>query len=183
MSASNRLRAEYHTALIQDSKDQAAWEALYRDLHPFVRARLSGAWQGHAASIDDLVQEVFLRLVQYRPFARLPSERALLSYVWSICRNVTYDRLKVVTPERLAGTVLHPSADSPIAKMEDLDTFAALRTRLGDDRERELFDLLIRGASYPDIAATLGISEVNARVRASRLRKKLGEWLDRMQGH
>src|SRR5262249_50266658 len=85
--------AQALSSLSARSDDQAAWRRLFVNLWPFV---VGAAWRRirDRSGAEDVAQEVFVRLVQSRPFANVADVRQLRAYVWRMTINAANDHLK-----------------------------------------------------------------------------------------
>lgn len=145
----------------------------YRDpLYGFLLRRAN-----EPAVAEDLLQAVFERVIKYRNSYKGPSFR---SWLYAIARNVLYDRQrKEGRMPRQNGVDLGelplatPSVESDWedreTRSQSLAALAALPANY-----REVVDLAWkRGLKYAEIAAVLGISEANVKVRMYRATKQL----------
>jgi RNA polymerase sigma-70 factor (ECF subfamily) len=137
----------------------------HRRLYGFL-ARLTG--DRHVA--EDLVQEVFLRLLRFR--TSYSGDGSFVAWLFRIARNVAADqfaRRRAVDPiDPDTAAVDEPSALDRMVTDERRERYErALRTLPAEHREA----LLLRGTEglpYRDVAAALGCSEGAARVRVHR---------------
>jgi RNA polymerase sigma factor (sigma-70 family) len=160
--------------------DERSWTILYLRFRPFIYAiafRHSGASREFA---NEVVQEAFLRLVQYCPFKKLTTTQGFRSYLAVVTRNVMAGlrRRKRSTPTQ----DLH-SEDNAIDLSEPvmgtLGETIELRQLLEialdklPARERRLIALSLEGYSLREVSDRLGISAGHAAVRLHRARTKL----------
>lgn len=153
--------------------DRDAFAALVR-LHQHRVFRLAGRFFRRREDVEDVSQETFLiawrRLSTYS--ARAPFEH----WLTRVCLNCCYAALKKVRPEV-------PAPDTEPADERSPDPTAAveverlLRTLSPEDR---FILLLLDGEewSVADIAAKVGWTRVNVKVRAHRARRKLRKLLE-----
>jgi RNA polymerase sigma-70 factor (ECF subfamily) len=130
------------------------------------------------ATAEDLLQTTFERVIKYRASFREGS--TFKSWVFTIARNATTDqrkrdgRLPVKNGVDLGTLALvTPSAH---CDWEDSETRGQSQTALAalPESYREVVDLAWkRGLKYAEIAAVLGISEANVKVRIHRATKQL----------
>jgi len=112
-----------------------------------------------ASRAEDIVQEVFLRLLRKGP--ELGSEDSAGSWLFRVCRNLAYDTMKMETREQARRERL-PVAESKTpddvhADNEVLDLVGREWQQL-PEREREALWLKVHeGLSYKEIAALLDI--------------------------
>jgi len=145
----------------------------YRDpLYGFLLRRAN-----EPALAEDLLQATFERLIKYRSSFKGPSFRA---WLYAIARNVLHDQQKKA--ERLPRKngvdlgqlpLTSPSAHYAWEARETRDQSQAALAALPANY-REVVDLAWkRGLKYAEIAATLGITEANVKVRMYRATKQL----------
>ncbi|MCU1344729.1 MAG: polymerase subunit sigma-24, partial [Acidimicrobiia bacterium] len=129
---------------------------------------------------EDAVQETFLRA--YRAMPRFDGDFHLQAWLHRICTNVCYDELDRRRRHGLVETRLNsePLPDAPEADPDADAQTDAMRMRLADALQqipgpyREAL-VLHYGEHLPfrEIALRTGVSEANARARASRGRRAL----------
>ncbi len=127
---------------------------------------------------EDLVQEVFVRVIRYAHTYR--SDHAFQPWFYRIARNVLMDHHRKKRPVAVAPDAIVVSANDidPVEQEEERNRIHRAIESLSENY-REIVELsLFADLSYAEIAETLGISENNARVRFFRavnsLRKHLG---------
>lgn len=133
---------------------------------------------GDSVAAEDAVQETFLRA--YRAMPRFDGDFHLQAWLHRICTNVCYDELdrrrrQGATEERLAAQPLFGDDD-----LDSAERTAALTARLSDalgqipGQYREALVMHYgEDLSFREIAQRTGVSEENARARASRGRRAL----------
>ena len=157
-----------------------AWRVLFRQLWPLVRGISCQELAGVSESVEDASQEVFVRLLRYKPFKRITEPDDFLAYVRVVSRNVSrlYRRkigrhgetplADLERPENQAGTAEHDYA----ALADARKAVQRLRDAL-TPREQQLLGLVLEDTPIPEIAQKTGVSYANAAVRVHRLRRKL----------
>lgn len=131
------------------------------------------------SAAEDLVQEVFVRMLKYRHTFR--SESDFVPWMFTLARNAATDLYRA-RPKELPENpdAPEPQADlpHPIAGLERAEQEAKLRRALGhlSPANRELL-LMARFSElkYDEIAGLLGISEGAVKVRVHRAMKELKE--------
>ena len=131
------------------------------------------------SAAEDLVQEVFVRMLKYRH--TFHSESDFVPWMFTLARNAATDSYRA-RPKELPENpdAPEPSADlpHPIAGLERAEQEAKLRRALGrlSSANRELL-LMARFSElkYDQIAGLLGISEGAVKVRVHRAMKELKE--------
>lgn len=149
------------TALVDGWIAAAAW--------PF-RRRLAAEW-------DDVLQEIRLEIVGLLQRGSFRGDSRLRTYLWQVAGHTCLDALR--RRQRRSFVGLEAVAETPTAAPSPFDQLsgrewrqAALRAlgTLSPDC-RDLWQRLLRGASYRELAVGLGVSEGALRVRAHRCRK------------
>lgn len=133
---------------------------------------------GNAADAEDLVQEVFLRVLRgWRQFRHTSSAR---TWIWSITRNCLrehyrqrhHDRVRTAALQHGLAVATEPHT-SRFSTAELVDALQALPTA-----QREVFICrAIQGLSGKETATVLGWSDAKVRVTLHRAMKRLREVL------
>ena len=158
---------------------------------------------GSRERLDDLAQEVFLRL--YRALPEFRGDSALSTYLYRIVVNVAQDEWKRRRKERgviamapameeeddagwiesFAGDELTEHARNPEQRMEDAEVQAAVEAALRELPEMERAVLVLyhqEELSYEGIAAALGLPINTVRTHLHRGRKRLSQALSGGRG-
>jgi RNA polymerase sigma-70 factor, ECF subfamily len=153
---------------------------------------------GPGAQVEDLAQEVFLRL--YRALPEFRGDSALSTYLYRIVVNVAQDEWKRRRKERgviatapagdeeneagwiesFAGDELTEHARNPEQRMEDAEVQASVEAALRELPEMERAVLVLyhqEEVSYEGIAAALGLPINTVRTHLHRGRKRLSQLL------
>jgi len=147
---------------------QTLYKAHARDVHRFALFL-----SGDPALADDIVSETFIRLWHARARVDLPSVR---SYLLAIARNLFLDeRRRARRVEPLDDRTLddRPGPEQCAGSRVQLRTVLAARQELPEVDRASVRLSAEEGMAYDEIAATLGISAVSARVKVHRARLKL----------
>lgn len=140
---------------------------------------------------DEVAQDAFVRA--WRALPRFEHRARFSTWIYRIVVNLCYDRLARKTGAiELALDDLLEVGQEPVAapgsgaqdRLEDEEGEAAFGEALAalSDTYRVPFVLRqVEERSYPEIAAVLGITENNAKVRVHRAREMLVAWF-RQQG-
>ena len=178
------------------------FEALVRE-HQSMVFRTLTRLTGSGMQVEDLAQEVFLRL--YRALPEFRGDSALSTYLYRIVVNVAQDEWKRRRKERsviatapvaedendagwiesFAGDELTEHARNPEQRMEDAEVQAAVEAALAELPEMERAVLVLyhqEECSYEGIAAALGLPVNTVRTHLHRGRKRLSEALRRRRG-
>ena len=138
--------------------------------------RLAGRFFQRPEDVDDVAQEVFLRA--WNKLETYRGEAPFEHWLTRLCLNLCYRRLRSQKPHTLpleeASAVAAKRQAAPDARLDAARWLARL-----DAKDRFLLILLDgEGWSTAEIAARLGWSRVNVKVRAHRARKRLRRWLE-----
>ncbi len=176
-----------------DLSSPEIFEALVREHQAMVfrtLTRLTGA----GAQVEDLAQEVFLRL--YRALPEFRGDAALSTYLYRIVINVAQDEWKRRRRERVViaaapavedegdagwiesfgGDELSEHTRNPEQRMEDAEVRAAVDAAMAELPEMERVVLVLyhqEECSYEGIAAALGMPINTVRTHLHRGRKRL----------
>lgn len=147
-----------------------AFDALYRRYAPRVMGYIQK--RGLAADqAEEVLQQVFIKLHQSRQ--RFDPKLPFPSWIFTITRHALIDFIRQNKKWRAAEPLADPAAAA------DLEPETLSLESLDKD-ERELIEHRYLGdKSYREISALLGISEENARQKASRALRKLRQALKR----
>ena len=143
-----------------------------------------------AASSEDLVQEVFLRMLKYRNTFRPDSE--FRAWMYGIARTVRIDRFrsrKAVTSlngdEHSLGDFREDLSGGPFHHVEYLERATLLQRallRLPDDKRELLILARYQELKYEQIGTLLGVDVGIVKVRVHRAMLELRETLRQMTG-
>jgi RNA polymerase sigma-70 factor (ECF subfamily) len=174
------------------------FEALVRE-HQGMVFRTLTRLTGSGAQVEDLAQEVFLRL--YRALPEFRGEAMLSTYLYRIVVNVAQDEWKRRRKERsrmvseplheseeergdwmenLAGDDRQQHARNPEQRMGDAEMLAAVEAAMATLPEMERAVLVLyhqEECSYEGIAAALGLPINTVRTHLHRGRKRLSAML------
>jgi RNA polymerase sigma-70 factor (ECF subfamily) len=176
------------------------FEALVRE-HQGLVFRTLTRLTGVGAHVEDMAQEVFLRL--YRALPEFRGDSAMSTYLYRIVVNVAQDEWKRRRKERaviaaapameedadagwiesFAGDELQEHARNPEQLMGDAEVQAAVEAAMASLPEMERAVLVLyhqEECSYEGIAAALGLPINTVRTHLHRGRKRLSESL---RGH
>ncbi len=171
--------------------DERAFEELVRRYQRQV-ANVIYLTLGSRAEVDDLTQEVFLRV--YRSLSRVEVTTSLFSWIYRIAVNIAIDELRRRKIKRTLS--LDFFSESSLEREKNIEDPTEPSERvLSDERKQKVMEaikkltpahraaLVLReyeGLSYKEIAQTLNITEqaVKSRIFRSReeLKKLLGDY-------
>lgn len=171
--------------------DAQAFGALVRHTHRLAY-QLALRMLGNAQEVDDVLQDVYLRVWQGLPGLR--DRGAVLSWICRIVRNVTTDRIRQQKRQHMQvdysaalDTLLEatatddPDPETNVANAERRNTIARA---VGQLRDKQRIVLLLREVddmTYEQISAALGIPIGTVESRLYRARRDLAGKLVRLQ--
>lgn len=123
-----------------------------------------------SSDVDDLVQEVFLRV--HRGLGSLEDDRRVAGWLFTIARNVLRDRLRRPSDEKrwaLSGESIDDGLRECVVSMVD---------SLDEPYRSALHAVELDGESQADAARRLGLSHAGMKSRVQRGRAKLRELFD-----
>lgn len=131
-------------------------------------------WCGNPAEAEDLVQEVFVRVLRYRSSWRAGS--VVRPWLWAIARNVCRARPRADQEDLEKASLVEDPAASPLRHQEAREDYRRLRQAMAllDDTQLELL-LLARFAGLDSraLARHFGCTPGAARVRLHRILSRL----------
>ncbi len=136
--------------------------------------RLSG---GDRQASEDMVQDVFLRMLKYRATYRPGSQ--FRTWMYHLARNVRIDKVRARPPEVELDTTTHdpPSGDAPPADAVEWDQQSAILRRalalLPEDKRELLILSRFQGLKYEQVGELLGCEVGAVKVRVHRAVKTL----------
>ena len=134
-------------------------------------------------SHEDLFQEIVLQL--WRSFDSFKGDSKFSTWMYRVSLNTA-----IILIRKKNRTIVTSSIENQIITIDTNDQdpeseerlqllYAAIK--LLNDVERALVLMYLEDLPYKDIAETLGISEVNARVKMNRVKLKLKEIITKME--
>jgi RNA polymerase sigma-70 factor (ECF subfamily) len=156
-----------------------AWRELERELRPFVARRVS------PADVDDVVQEIFVRL--HRGGDALRDEERFGPWVMRVARNAIHDHHRAhgrrvareANATRGASEIDEPEPAIDGSPEQELAAYAALFVAMLPSPYREALTLTeLQGLSHREAADVLGVSLPALKSRVLRGRAKLREALE-----
>ena len=140
-------------------------------------------YQDDAEDRNDLLQEIILRL--WTVFDSYRGESKIPSWMYRVALNtaiVFFKKQKRRPDSEQIPPEFDPADELSSAgeKEEQLALFYKAAQQL-NKVEKALIYLYMEDQSYPDIATTLGISEINVRVRLNRVKNKLKDIIKRIE--
>lgn len=168
--------------LTTDPSDTAAWTELYKQYWPFVFAVAYSRSRGARELAEDIAQDVFIRLLRTKPFARIPGSAALRSFLYVMTANVAKSQMARIVSRR--ETPLPESFEAPLLE-ESMDTRwdigRAIQALAPIDQK--ILSLVVSGRRLGEVASETGLSYSNVAVRLHRLRKLLRRLLAESGGN
>ncbi|WP_291049122.1 MULTISPECIES: RNA polymerase sigma factor [unclassified Empedobacter] len=134
-------------------------------------------------SHEDLFQEIVLQL--WRSYDSFKGDSKFSTWMYRVSLNTAITLIKKKTKSSETdfneAQFLNLTSDDKDEFLEERITLLYAAIRLLNDVERALVLLFLEDLPYKDIAETLGISEVNARVKMNRVKIKLKEIMFKME--
>ena len=134
---------------------------------------------GRQATAEDLVHEVFLRMIRYRHTYQAGAE--FEAWMYRIARNVLVDQSKKHRLETPAGdgeleavASAHPSPFDAALKQQDLALLYRALRELPEDKRELLVLSRFQGLSYEQIGRITGCETGTVKVRVFRVMKEVG---------
>jgi RNA polymerase sigma factor (sigma-70 family) len=132
---------------------------------------------------EDLVQEVFIRILKYRRTYR--DEGRFQTWMFHIARNVRNDYVRKRRPDQLTADMPEPAAagaDQAAAAehAQDMERLRRALLRLPDDRREVVVLARYHGMTHDEIAAVLRVEPGAVRVRLHRALKELRALVETM---
>ena len=161
-----------------EATERAAWKDLASKLRPFVARRVRSP-----ADVDDVVQDVFLRM--QRGIAGLRDDERFGPWVYQVARSAIVDHQRVAArhvvvdgdPPEEAAPALDEEDEDAVAR--DLATYVAPFVAMLPSPYREALTLTeLEGLTQKEAAEMLGVSLSGMKSRVQRGRKHLREALD-----
>ncbi len=156
------------------------FERHHRALYSFL-LRLTGSVE----AAEDILQEVFLRLLKYRHTYRGDSE--FVVWMFRIARNARADHFRKNRlassddqEEELVSTNLSP--DDEVEKSQTFDLVHAALNKLGADDREVLLLSRFHEIKYKEIAEMLGCLEGTVKARVHRATKRLRDAFYQLSG-
>ena len=166
-------------ALVRQARDgdEAAFEAIVRQLDPMLRAWFVSR-VGQRAEVDDLVQNTLLRLHRGLPDLHDPHRLEAFVMKAAVFETQDYYRGRYGSRERLAGPDVL-SRWSETAPDADVRMDAERALGLLSEKARTILEMREYGYRYAEIARSLDMTEAAVKMQVKRalrkLRKELGE--------
>jgi RNA polymerase sigma-70 factor, ECF subfamily len=172
--------------------DQRAFEEIVRRYQGLV-LNIVYHYLGRNNVAEDMAQEVFVKL--YTTLSRFDRKRSLKAWIGRITANQCIDELRRTRRQRVqlfsdfderqaAGELLaqvrseEPLTVDQAEKAERLLQYALARLSASERMAFVLHEM--EGLPYSELAATMGTTELAARIRVSRSRKKLRKKLEEL---
>jgi RNA polymerase sigma-70 factor (ECF subfamily) len=134
---------------------------------------------GNRAVSEDLVQDVFMRMLKHR--ASFKPDTGFLPWMYRIARNAAVDHLRrssrapQAEPDLDARPTDLPRSDEVVVEQEQTVLLRQALLALPPDRREVLLLSRYELKSYEEVAQALGITVNNVKIRAHRAIKQLRE--------
>ncbi|WP_313578020.1 sigma-70 family RNA polymerase sigma factor [Chishuiella sp.] len=134
-------------------------------------------------SHDDLFQEIVLQL--WRSYDSFKGDSKFTTWMYRVSLNTAITLIRKKTKSKeidyAESNFINIKSDDKDESLEERITLLYASIHFLNDIERALVLLYLEDLPYKDIAETLGISEVNARVKMNRVKIKLKEIMTKME--
>ncbi len=152
-------------------------------------------YMGNRDEVEDLAQEVFLKV--FRSLGTFDNERSMKSWVSRITANTCLDEMRkahrrrtslfsdlaLADGERIEHFFTQFNQPHQLTEIEVEELFGLLEKVMGHLNKKDKMAFVLReldGLEYPEIAEVLETTELAARIRVSRAKKRLHEELHRI---
>jgi RNA polymerase sigma-70 factor, ECF subfamily len=162
-------------------REEAAFRELLERHGSLVRAYAAGLL-GDPHEAEDAAQEVFLRA--FRRLGAFRGDASLATWLLRICRNHCLDRLRSRPPAALELRDDLPASEpdstaGQLATRVERERFVNALARLPEPLQQTIVLRELRGMTYEEVAATLGIPVGTVRSRLNAARAELRRALER----
>lgn len=153
-------------------------------LYPRLRRSMTLYLAGSSISVEDLLQETFLKA--WNHLDSFQDESGIYTWIYSIARNLALDEFRKQKNSPAVSRVAveeHQVAGSIEPKELDQSDIELLRRAISELPELLKTIVIMKttdGMSYPEIAEITGINEQTVKNRMFRARKELSERLKQM---
>jgi len=164
--------------LASSRDDKEAWNLLYKNLWPSVKATTYRALGGSHNLAEDAAQEVFLRLLLYCDFRKFRNMDEFRRYLYAVSKNVVNDILNelhgqlVDISEQEAELQRMFPTETPEQRAVSRQILDKIWSEL-DTHDKDLASLVVQGYKMNEIAEKLCWTTSNVGVRLHRLRLHL----------
>ena len=134
-------------------------------------------------SHEDLFQEIVLQL--WRSFDSFKGNSKFSTWMYRVSLNTAIilirKKNRTIATSSLENQIININADENDNVTEERLQLLYAAIKLLNDVERALVLMYLEDLPYKDIAETIGVSEVNARVKMNRAKQKLKEIITKME--
>lgn len=134
-------------------------------------------------SHEDLFQEIVLQL--WRSFDSFKGDSKFSTWMYRVSLNTAIilirKKNRSISTSNIENQIINLKADDNDNVTEERLQLLYAAIKLLNDVERALVLMYLEDLPYKDIAETIGISEVNARVKMNRAKQKLKEIITKME--
>lgn len=154
-------------------------EVLFKELYEkhiaMVKQLCLGYCKGNLAHAEDLAQEVFINV--WNGLEKFRAEASYKTWIYRIAINTCLISIRANSkqPETVTLTGEHDGTQANTSE----DRVASLYQTIGSlpPVDRLIIMLVLEELTYEEISATLGMSEVNVRVKIHRIKNKMRQLL------
>lgn len=135
-------------------------------------------------SHEDLFQEIVLQL--WRSFDSYKGDAKFSTWMYRVSLNTAIilirKKNKTIVTSSIDHYQIHINSDDRDTETEEQLQMLYAGIKLLNEVDRALVLMYLEDLPYKDIAETIGISEVNARVKMNRAKQKLKEIISKLEG-
>lgn len=164
-----------------DDRATAIWQEVHERLRRFIAKRVADE-----AEVDDLLQEVFVRV--HRHLDQLQEPERLVPWIFRITRHVIIDHYRAPKRHREVPVGLANEMEANVPESTDDETLAAatelsgclgpMIARLPEDYRQAITLVEIEGLTQKQAAERLGLSTPGMKSRVQRGRQQLRKLLE-----
>ena len=148
---------------------ETIWQEYHNKLHRFIASRVADA-----SSVDDLLQEVFLKI--HQRIGTLEDDARIQGWLYQITRNAVIDYFRGQRPmEEISEEASIPETSQNTALMELAECIRPMVERLPRAHREATVLSELEGLTQKEVSERLGISLSGAKSRVQRGRAKLKE--------
>ena len=134
-------------------------------------------------SHEDLFQEIVLQL--WRSYDSFKGDSKFSTWMYRVSLNTAIilirKKNKTIVTSSIDNHQIHINTDDKDAEIEEQLQMLYAGIKLLNEVDRALVLMYLEDLPYKDIAETIGISEVNARVKMNRAKQKLKEIISKLE--
>jgi RNA polymerase sigma-70 factor (ECF subfamily) len=172
-----------NAVMAEVSAGQVAQLAVLFERHHRALFRYFVSMSGHREAAEDLVQDVFFRILRYR--TSYNPAQSFTAWMYQIARNARVDTIRKRKFEVELGDKEFPSAslmDENLKRKQELSLLKRAMERLPQEKRELLVLSRFQNLKYEEIAAILDCSVGAVKVRVYRAVQSLGQIYSELAG-